>query len=518
MQKNFSLLLVLLLTACTTVTPVDKPSASSGPSSPPVTTPSPSASATVSPAPSVSPTASSSPVPEPSLSPEPIKNIYLPDSFAASVNNQYISGVARAYATITERDSAREEFDRENAREDLINLNSDFVIINFYQDNLDSDLDGDVIEDTKGWKFYDDILDSLKDKNINIIFNLKFRNNVLPAQNTSITVSEYVEFLEQSAAHFKDPRLSWMIGEHFNDPSYKSQISEVFSILKFSYSTIKRIAPEKQVYMGPFVQSEVFGEPVSYTAENLLSFLNLGIADYTDGFSFEYYSMAKPILTEVNTSFFRTDYFRVSEYYDTIKKVLNSKNIKDKSLFIATSTFSRDVINGITQDETDQSNFLVRAFVYAAAKGFNKVYIPKFFDDRTLDLNSFFQKTGLLVEKGANEISKNQKKLSYWTLKFLNDHLKDSLFKGLYKDLPAGAECFVFEKGNKLIYVLWNNNQLNNYNLTMNLQNRNGKIFTAPTETNTSGSEQSFSLNDDLKIFINFGNNPLLPKIIETEK
>lgn len=450
-------------------------------------------SATVSP---VATTVNTTPTPAnpvPTSTLNPVQTNPVPTAVPSPVSspardNKFIIGFADAFINVTDNktdDAPRETNDTIN---NLDNLNASFVIVDFKQKIIDPDLDGEKLS----WIVYDDILNGLREKDIHPILRVP-HDRVLyghdsPSSNSAVLtpVTNYIKFLQESEKHYKDYNISWMFGDKVNDQnSLPGTQKDYLDFLSVSSDAVKRITRDRTVYMGSFVQSEIFGQKLYFTAENLLSYLNLGAAKYTDGFIFEIYSLAFNDDKDFNSQsiFGGTDYKFEKKYYDSITEILKQKNVENKKIFLVTSTYTNTIINELNLTEEQQANDLARRLVYGISSGYDSVYLPELFDTKYAENSNFFQGRGLILGDNLNPY----KKLSFWTFKFIMDKLKDTNYKGLMENLPGNMEGFIFEKDQKQYYVIWNNDKNFKGNISIPLKGNNVILNILPTDTSVFG-------------------------------
>ncbi len=519
-MKKIILLPLILTTFSCTSTPVANISPSAS-----IT---PSASASVSPVPSLTPTPSAaSPAPIISASPTAIPGIspsptVIPSPSTDLSNRIFTPGIGRFFSSLTDQTSIDVSKDRRVSAENTGELNPDFIVIDMRQKLADSNSDGVVDDKDKGWGFYDDIFEEIKTAkvNVNVIFAVKA--DEIPTQTTTPNLSAYSLFMKEAANHFNYPNVSWMIGEKINgDKFFPNKQKDYLNFLEKGYNSVKSVSKTIPVYAGSLVQAEISGKPVYFTAENLLSYINLGIGKYCDGFSLDFYSYSvETSQLETNTQYPGTNYKLISEYYKVLREVLDNKNLKDKKLFLGSTTYNSDIVGGVAQSEEAQANYNFRAMVYGTISGFDKVYLPKFLNEQNENTSGFFENVGLIGGNPGNE-SLGQKKLSYWSYKYITGKLKGAVYKNKMNNLPKGVEGFVFEKNSHKLYVIWNDNfgpeNLKLYDtVAVNIEGKKGKIYTLPYSNEINGLEDSFSLEGENKtVNLHFNTHTLVPRIIE---
>lgn len=446
----------------------------------------------------------------PSVSPIPTT---VPSStIKEEIKTPLFIGLNKVYDSITSGISELPDNDIQRVEEDLYLLNPSFIVIDLNQKIVDPNYEG---KNSFSWKYYDKIFNYLKDRKIDIFFTIKFDKFIDNKSSPSDTKQE--EFITEAVKKYSssDNNVYWIVGDKINDSNntvgtpkdYINYLDRVSKIIKKENNTAK-------IYAGSISQGEVFGKDYIETSENLLSYINLGIQNYVDGFIFENYflSVNKYYETDNTSPFSGLNYRSSKMYYDSIKEILNKKGIKNKEIILRTSTFGGDTLDKITQTEIEQGNETIKAFVYAKSLGFDKVFIERFYDTNSTSSQDFFSRTGII------KIYNNSytKKTSYWTFKFLSDKLNGSTFREKIEGLPSNLEGYVFKKENKNYYVIWNNDETFEGSASIPVKEKSGVIYYSADQVSTLGSSIEFQTPSSGKYTVNFAIDNLNPKILET--
>lgn len=481
-------------------------------------TPSPSISNSIKPSISVTPTISASPSISPTPSNKPTESI---------INKEFNLGLFRTFSRITDDKSPDKILDQKNTTNIINDLYSNSIVIDFNQNLIDKDLDGDIEDDIGDLNFYKELIESFKDKKI--YFRVKY--NQLPSLNTTPKMSEFLSYFDKVNEKLKVyENISWIIEDKINNKNLNPEPeSQLVDFVKKASALIKKHNKDSKVYLGSLMQSELFSQRVSYTADNLLNYLNLGIADSCDGFILELYNVLSP------NSYLPSDYKVISNYYNLIKNTLKLNSIENKEIFLITSTYNGSILSrqeedkdedgvfyniGDFQSEQQQSGLIVRNIIYGLYSGFDYIFLPKIFDDEHEAIIEVIKKSGLIdeVPKTEKDLTIVRKKVSYWSIKFLNKILSGTkLIKKI--NVPySGIEVFLFESSNKYFYVVWNDINERNDTINIPLENTKGTIYVLPYDNNNKeGSPITFSL-DKKELGISFSRNAYIPRIIEVEK
>ncbi|GIU70413.1 MAG: hypothetical protein KatS3mg002_1649 [Candidatus Woesearchaeota archaeon] len=359
-------------------------------------------------------------------------------------------------------------------------------------------------------------------------FRINFKN--LPSSNTSPKLSEFLSFFEKVNEKLKNYKnISWIIEDRINNKNLNPEPEiQLVDFVKKAHSIIKKYNKDSKVYLGSLMQSELFSKRVSYAADNLLNYLNLGIADYCDGFILEFYNVLS------SNSFLPSDYKIIFTYFNLIKNTLSLKSINNKELFLITSTYSGNILVrqeedkdnketfyniGDLQTEQQQSGLIIRNIIYGIYSGFDYIFLPKIFDDNE-DILEVISKSGIIdkVSENDKDLSQIRKKLSYWSIKFLNKILANSKFIKKIDSSYKGVEIFLFENDKKFFYIIWNDFADINTEIKIDLANSKGINHLLPYDNNTKeGISIPFSL-DKKELIISFSINSYIPRIIEVEK
>jgi hypothetical protein len=239
-------------------------------------------------------------------------------------------GITEPFKYVTDGLSDDIERDITDISKELLTLSPSFVIVNLNQKVVDPTLD---VKDLR-WLMYDRIVEVLKNQNIEIMFLLK--HEYLLTTTSSPTTTNYEEFLKKFFERYKDNKISFVIGEKINDPnSLPGTQRDYLNFLIRNYSYIKTVAPDKKVYAGSFVQAEPFGKDENFTAENLLSYLNMGMDKYCDGYVFENLFLSGRAFDnrDSKTFFSGTDYTLSNKYYSVISEILKKRKLITKNCF-----------------------------------------------------------------------------------------------------------------------------------------------------------------------------------------
>jgi hypothetical protein len=513
MKKSLLFLSVLLVTGCpgqpTSLQPGGTPTPVATASIKPTTLPSPlvtpstvPSAAPVSPVPTATVQATVTPSPTP-----------VPSPTSSPKESKFIIGMGNPFFRVTENLTNDAQNETLDIIDELENINTSYVIVDLKQKLIDSDLDALKIQ----WSVYDNILDGLRNKGIHAILRV-YHDRILYPSNISADntpAKNYISFIEETEKRYKEYDISWMFGDKVNDEnSIPGSQQEYVDFLGRSSDAIKKISAARPVYMGSFVQSEIFGQKIYYTAENLLSYLNLGADKYVNGFIFEIYSLAFNDNKDFNSEshFNGTSYKIEKPYYDSFTEILKQKKVENKKIFMVTSTYDSTTVNELTLTEEQQANDLARRLIYGIVSGFDSIYLPDFIDKKYGETNDFFQRRGL-IQKDDN--SDPYRKLSFWTLKFIDDLLKDATYKGVFENLPANDEGYIFENGNKKYYVIWNNDENFKDNLTLKIKAKTVKLYTAPTLLSNFGININLTPDDSGQYIISFNSYPQNIRILE---
>lgn len=472
--------------------PIVTPSSSVIPSviSSPVTTPVPTPIASITPIPSSTPS--------PTLSPIQIKNL----SF----------GINEPFIRITNKDITDYQKESSELKDDLNAINAKAFIIDLNLELVD-------FESTKEgflWAVYDNILEKFKDRQPEIYFRLNYRD-VLGSNNINQR-AKFLDFIKKAIERYKDEyNISWIIGDRINDSSSVNVSQKEFmNFLTLCVNNIRVFTPNAKIFLGSLVQSEIFAKNNYFTADNLLSYINLGAGKMCDGFIFEIYSLDITNKEQVTSSIFiNTNYELIGKYYQVINDVLKRKNITNKQLFLISSTFGGEIVDQVKQSEEDQANDLFRRIIYSVSVGFDKFFLPQLYDNDAMLPSDFYKRIGIQIKDSGD----NRKKISYWMYKFISDKLNNTKFTGYINNLPNNIKGFIFESDSKRYYILWN--EIKTYTGTINLSINDtaGKIYFAPTEISKLGTSLDFTTQNNTKnVNVDFYSNPLLPRIIEVNK
>jgi len=277
---------------------------------------------------------------------------------------------------------------------------------------------------------------------------------------------------------------------------------------------IKEQSPNAKVYAGSIIQGEISGGNYEKTMDEFLSFINMGLAKYSDGFVFEIYSFAKGVdNTDTSSIFGYTDYKLLGNYYNAIKDLLEFKKLTNKEIILSTGTFGGETIENIKQTEEDQSYDILKRFVYGTSLGFDKIYLPKLVDNDFTESLNFINSSGLI--RNYNTI--NIKKDAYYTYEMIATKLKNAVYKGQIPNLPLYKDGYIFETSKNIYYIIWNNDkdindkEISEYYVKIELKSPKGKLYTNRTVVN-------FDMGTKKEFEINFRIDPLVPRIIEIEK
>lgn len=480
-----------------TATPLVSPTPSSVPSLSPSLTPSSSATPVIIPTPAVTPVLT----PSPTSTPE--AQILQSKNFSIGINNPYIK--------ITDKILSDYQRESTEVNKDIQVLNTNSFIIDLHQELVD-------FESTKEgflWTIYDNILENYKDKNVSIYFRLKYRDLL---DSTTITQrARYIEFISKTAQRYQDYNISWIIGDKVNDKSYLPVSQKEFvDFITLNANNIKVFTPKAKIFLGSLVQSEIFGKTPYYTADNLLSYINLGADKICDGFILEVYSLDVNNLDPNSSSPFRnTNYNLIKKYYDSVTDILNRKGIKDKKLYLVTSTFGGELVDQALQTELDQANDLFRRIIFSNTIGFDKTFISQLYDSESTDPSSFYKRLGISIKDSTGE----RKKISYWMYKFIAEKLNNTKFSGYIPNLPVNIKGFIFESDSKKYYVLWNQSKNYTDNIEINIDKNEGTLFITPNDNSTLGISNFFTIaENNKKANISFNSFNLSPRVIEVNK
>jgi hypothetical protein len=517
MQKIILLFLIPLLAGCVFQNELVQPFNSANPTATanPVTTPSaanvsPTSSA---PVPTASPSGQVSPTPAATATPTPVPT---PTGTPFRENN-FLLGIANSFEKITNETTDDAPKETTETVDDLVKLGITTVIIDFKQKIIDPDLDGEKLT----FGTYDRILNGLAEKGIHAILRVPhdrvfYGSNSVSTTNGAITtpVKNFLKYLEESAKHYKEYDISWLFGERINDTSFLPGTQQDYiDFLSNSADTVKRISPDRKIYLGSILQSEVFGEKPYFAAENLLSYLNMGAAKYVDGFIFEVYSLAYNDDKDYNSqaNYIGTDYKLVEKYYNSFTDILKQKNLTDKKIFLVTGTYTNTILNELTLTEEQQANDIARRLVYAISTGYDQVFIPELIDKKYAETQDFFQEVGLILKNSQS----TYRKLSFFTVQFIAGLLQGTEYKGKVETLPKSMEGFIFTKDKSQFYVIWNNDENFKDVISPPVKGKKVILHIAPSDTNKTGINLEIFPDSDGKYNISFNSNPQNVRILE---
>jgi len=501
--RTLSLLLVFAIASCTNIstsTPIVLPS----PTSVPTNVVSVSASPTQNQ--SILPTA----IPTPIVTATPLPIIITPTPTATPIVEEKTKilniGINEPYIRVTNE----EDKNRNLILNELTTLSPNFVIVDFNQDLIDTNMDGEVKE---SWSFYDNIIDELQKKGINVIFKIPFTNSLQLL--TQPDFSNYLTFMYNVSKHYKEKNyknLSWIVGDKINDLGSSKDVQKNYmTFLSQTSIAIKGQMPDSKIYAGSLIQGEISGSDYKKTMEEFLSYINMGITKYTDGFVFEVYSFANKVDSVIMSSpFSYTDYQLIGNYYNGIKEILDLKKIKDKEIILSTGTFGGQTVETLNQTEDIQANDFIKRFVYAVSLGFDKIFIPKLVD------NDFKSSLNLIDSSGLIKLYSNldEKKAAFYNFELITNKLKTAVYKGKIPNLPNYKDGYIFETDKNIYYIVWNNDNApkdDDFYVKIELKSSKCKLYLNRTET-------SFDLGKSNIFAINFRTDPLVPRIIEIEK
>ncbi|MFN4149720.1 MAG: hypothetical protein ACK4IX_02160, partial [Candidatus Sericytochromatia bacterium] len=421
-------------------------------------------------------------------------------------------GINKVYDNISSGLSTLPDNEIQRIEEDLTLLNPSFIAIELNQKIVDSNYQG---KDYFTWKYYDKMMDYLRKKNVDVFFTIKF-DKIINNKSTP-TDTHQEEFIIEAIKRysFEENKVSWIIGEKINDigSSIGTQRDYINYLDRIS-KLIKKNDSSAKVYAGTISQGEVFGKDYIETNENLLSYLNMGIQNFVDGFVFENYflSVNTYYLADNTLQFSGLNYKSLNSYYTSIKELLLKNGIKDKELILKTGTFGGETIEKVRQEEVEQGNENFKAFVYSKVLGFDKVMIDRFYDVDSNNAQEFLSRTGLIKVYGDSYTKKD----SYWSFKFLTDKLNGAMFKEAITGLPSNLEGYIFKKDNKNYYIVWNNNKDFKDNISISIKEKSGTAYYSANQISTLGSSIEFQTPASGKYTINFALDNLSPKILET--
>lgn len=516
--KKLSTLMSLVLTfSCVdaskqVITPSASPSASI--SVKPTLQPSPNSS--------ITPIASSTAIPQvtpsanilPSPTNTPIKNSSGVSIIPIEKKLKIGIGINNVYKKITDGKSSDYQRDINDIKDYFSEIKPSFVIVNAEQKLVNPSFG----EKDFSWSYYDKIFDSVKDNDSEVFIKIKF--DQIYNDKSSPSLSSYQLFLNNFVERYQDRKVSFIVGEKLNDESTFSGIGSKVDFVKFfevTYNIIKNKDKTKNIYLGSLEQSEFFGTNKYKMIDDLLSFINLGADKYTDGFIFDIYSLATDVsnqdkLTVLND----TNYTIIKDYYDKITQLLKKKGLENKKLFLSTGTFGGEIFENVKQEPIQQANELIRQLIYSKYVGYDYVYLPRLFD-RLPDepSESIFNKFGLINYDNFTF----DKKISYWSIKFISDKLKGSTLVGVLNGLPEKCEGYVFEKEDKTkSYIIWNTDPKNNVNINIPVESKNAKIYMSPVDSDKNATPFPTVANENGDIVLSFYSNNTNPRIIELVK
>lgn len=510
---NLTLFIFIAVYGCVpqgAITTVPTPNNTSSPGSSSPMSPVPSVSSTPSSVVTASPTTVNS-TPTPNITPSPVVTVSpSPETEVLQFKNLSF-GINNPYVKIT--DKVLNDYQKESTEvnNDLGVLNTNSFIIDLQQELVD-------FESTKEgflWTIYDNILEKYKDKKVSIYFRLKYKD--ILGSNYITQRARYIEFITKAAQRYQDYDISWIIGDKVNDKSYLSVSQKEFvNFISLNANNIKVFTPKAKIFLGSLVQSEIFGKSPYYTADNLLSYINLGADKICDGFIFEVYSLDVNNRDQASSSPFRnTNYTLIKKYYDSINEVLKRKNVKDKKLYLMTSTFGGELVDQALQTELDQANDLFRRIIYSNTVGFDKTFISQLYDAESTEPTSFYKRLGITIKDSTGE----RRKLSYWMYKFIAEKLNNTKFVGFIPKLPDSLKGFIFESDSKKYYILWNESKNYTDSVEVEIDKNEGTLFIAPNENSTLGINNFFNvLENNKKANVSFNSFNLSPRIIEVNK
>lgn len=475
-----------------------------------------SPSTIISVAPSLIPSSSATPsiIPTPVVTNSPVvtPTVSVSPTIKEEIRTPINIGINRLYDSVASGVSTLPDNDIQKVEEDLTLLNPSFVAIELNQKIVDPNYQG---EDSFSWKYYDKMMNYLRNKKVDVFFTIKF-DKIINGKSTP-TDTHQEEFIKEAITRysFEQNKVSWIIGDKINYISsnigtqrdYINYLDRISKIIRKNDASAK-------IYAGTLSQGEVFGKDYIETNENLLSYINMGIQDLVDGFVFENYflSVNTYYLSDNMSQFGGLNYKALNDYYTSIKNLLATNGIKDKELILKTGTFGGETIEKIRQEEVEQGNENFKAFVYSKVLGFDKVMIDRFYDEDSNNSQDFFSRTGLIKIYGDSSTKKD----SYWSFKFLTDKLNGASFKEKITGLPTNLEGYIFKKDNKNYYIVWNNNAEFKDNVSISIKEKSGTAYYSANQISTLGSSIEFQTPTSGKYTINFALDNLSPKILET--
>ncbi len=420
-------------------------------------------------------------------------------------------GIDNSFIQITDQIVTDYQKESREINNELNVLKPSSLIIDLNKDIIDVETQGNEFT----WVVYDNILESITDKNIQIYFRIK-QTSVLSNNSTAYSI-RLNELIEKVADRYKERKINWIIGDKINDNfSLVGTQKDFVDFYNLVYKAIKIKSPESKVILGSFVQAETFGKTTTFTLDNLLSYINLGLDKISDGFIFEVYSLnIDNTFQQINSIFKGTNYNLIKNYYDAITDLLNTRQIKDKKLFLITSTYGGDIVNELLQTEQEQADDIFRRFIFGSTLGFDKVFLSNLYDRSADEPSNFFKRLGIQVK----DLSGERKKIGYWMYKFISDKLSNSKFVRTIDNLPSNLKGFVFESDSKTSYIIWNEDKNYKGNIFVDINKNSGTLFVAPNEISLSGISNNFNiLEKNQKVSISFNSFPLSPRIVEVNK
>lgn len=483
---------------------------------------------TISPSSSTSsyPIVSSSSTPNVSLYPSTVPTSK-PLEEENSINKKFNIGIFRTFTRITDGKSPDKILEKRSTINIINDLNVESVVIDLNQNIIDRDLDGNIEEDSGDLNLYKEIIENLSNKKVYIRINY----NQLPSTNTIPRIGEFLSYFDKLNEKLKDYKnIYWIIEDKINNKNLNPEPDyQIIDFVKKTSFIIKKYNKKSKVYLGSMMQSEIFSKRISYTPDNLLNYLNLGVSDSCDGFILEFYNVIN------SNSFLPSDYRLISNYFNLLSNVLKLKDIKNKELILVTSTYSGNILSrqeedkneknvfyniGDLQTEQQQAGLIVRNIVYGIYSGFEYIFLPKIFDDDKDSIIEVIKRSGIMdeISETQKDLEVVRRKLSYWTVKFLNKLLSGSKFVKKINTSYLGIEVFLFENSDKYFYIVWNNFNERNDTINIPIENTKGILYTLPYDDNTKeGVSIPFNL-DKKELGISFSRNSYIPRIIEVEK
>ena len=332
------------------------------------------------------------------------------------------------------------------------------------------------------WSDSDSVLDSYPEgfnvlENI-VAFSAKVDETGEHLENFSFSTKNdeenYASFVEKAAERYdgdgkddmpglKNPIKYWQVD---NEPDAKTKDWKGYSnVLKVTYQAIKRVCSDCKVVIGGMA---------------------LGPNGLTNFF--------KPALEELNGKYFdvfdyhfygnKDEWLKNGEQAREIRKTFPNYDFEIWLTEIGTWSGkpSFPPSQSIFQTEKEQSEALVKYYVHSISRDVKKIFwawgILEGFGGPE---NNVFDNTGLIYDgDGPNDLGFGVKKLSYYTYKKIVEMLEGSDWDNIQTiQEQGGIYVYRFMKGDKPIWVTWNDNSVEKQINISNIDSSSVKITEA---------------------------------------